>query len=196
MKHIYLDKIKSLESPPKVVNIFSLKEIEMIKNLYYDLPKTTFNKKQNVIKKAWQQNFNKKLDKMYYNKLREAIGDFKMDTLKSETGENYYGLFHESFAPLPMHVDSGFDEKAIEEIFNMSPPIGRKTRQPMKKLPSAYHQTWCHPLRFPAPLKSLARGYPTMDHFSYAGSLSRAIRKPSAMNPVTPNPNRSPSPIA
>ena len=36
-----------------------------------------------------------------------------MDTLKSETGEDYYGLFHESFAPLPLHVDSGFDENTI-----------------------------------------------------------------------------------
>ena len=36
-----------------------------------------------------------------------------MDTLKSETGEDYYGLFHESFSPLPLDVDSGFDEKAI-----------------------------------------------------------------------------------
>ena len=37
----------------------------------------------------------------------------KMDTLKSETGEDYYGLFHESFSPLPLHVDSGFNEEAI-----------------------------------------------------------------------------------
>ena len=36
-----------------------------------------------------------------------------MDTLKSETGDDYYGLFHESFSPLPLHVDSGFDEKSI-----------------------------------------------------------------------------------
>ena len=36
-----------------------------------------------------------------------------MDTLRSENGEDFYGLFHESFSPLPLHVDSGFDEKAI-----------------------------------------------------------------------------------
>jgi len=113
MKKKYLDKIKSLESPPKKVNIFSEKEIKMIKEFYDDLPETTFNKKQNVRKKAWLQNHNKDLDKIYFNRLREAIGDFKMDTLKSETGEDYYGLFHESFSPLPLHVDSGFDEEAI-----------------------------------------------------------------------------------
>ena len=33
-----------------------------------------------------------------------------MHTLKNENGEDLYGLFHESFSPLPLHVDSGFDE--------------------------------------------------------------------------------------
>tara|TARA_Y100000590_G_scaffold51037_1_gene53722 strand:- start:79 stop:774 length:696 start_codon:yes stop_codon:yes gene_type:complete len=113
MHRKYLDKIKSSESPPKKVNIFSENEIKMIKEHYYDLPETTFNKKQNVRKKAWLKNHNKELDKIYFSRLKEAIGDFKMDTLKSETGEDYYGLFHESFAPLPLHVDSGFDEEAI-----------------------------------------------------------------------------------
>ena len=36
-----------------------------------------------------------------------------MDSLKSSKGEDYYGLFHESFSPLPLHVDSGFDEEAV-----------------------------------------------------------------------------------
>ena len=36
-----------------------------------------------------------------------------MDSLKSETGEDFYGLFHESFSPLTLHVDSGFIEKNI-----------------------------------------------------------------------------------
>ena len=113
MKHLHLDKIKSLESPPKKVNIFSEKEIKMIQELYDSLPETTFNKKQNVRKKAWLQNYNKELDVIYFNKLKDVLGDYKMDTLKSETGEDYYGLFHESFAPLPLHVDSGFDENTI-----------------------------------------------------------------------------------
>ena len=113
MEHKYLDKIKSLEGPPKKVNIFSNKEIEMIKELYELLPERTYNKKQNVKKKAWEQNYNKELDKIYFSKLKEVLGDFKMDNLKSKTGEDLYGLFHESFSPLPLHVDSGFDEKAI-----------------------------------------------------------------------------------
>ena len=113
MKHLHLDKIKSLESSPKKVNIFSEKEIKMIIELYNVLPESTYNKKQNVRKKAWKQNVNKELDKIYFDKLKDVLGDFKMDTLKSENGEDYYGLFHESFAPLPLHVDSGFDENAI-----------------------------------------------------------------------------------
>ena len=77
------------------------------------MPESFFNKKQNVRKKGWVQNYNKELDKIYFERLKEALGDFKMDTLKSKTGEDHYGLFHESFAPLPLHVDTGFDENAI-----------------------------------------------------------------------------------
>jgi hypothetical protein len=113
MNHIHLDKIKSHESPPRIVNIFSKKEIKMMQQLYTDLPERVFNKKQNVKKKAWIQNYNKELDKIYFDKLKDVLGDFKMDTLKSETGEDFYGLFHESFSPLTLHVDSGFIEKDI-----------------------------------------------------------------------------------
>ena len=113
MNLIHLDKIKSLENTPKKINIFSEKEIKMIKELYYILPESTFNNKQNVRKKAWLQNFNKELDEIYFSRLKEVLGDYKMDSLKSDKGEDYYGLFHESFSPLPLHVDSGFDEEAI-----------------------------------------------------------------------------------
>jgi len=113
MKRLNLNKIKENESPPKIVNIFSEKEIKMIQELYADLPEKVFNKTQNIRKKAWVQNYNKELDKLYFDKIKSVLGDFKMDTLKSESGEDLYGLFHESFSPLPLHVDSGFDEKAI-----------------------------------------------------------------------------------
>ena len=113
MHHIYLDKIKSYESSPKIINIFSPKEIEMIQQLYADLPERIFNKKQNIRKKTWIQSYNKELDKIYLDKIKDVLGDFKMDSLKSETGEDFYGLFHESFSPLPLHVDSGFNENDI-----------------------------------------------------------------------------------
>ena len=126
MEHKYLDKIKSLEGPPKKVNIFSEKEIEMIKELYELLPERTFNKKQNIRKKGWEQNYNKELDKIYYSKLKEVLGDFKMDNLKSKTGEDLYGLFHESFLPLPIHVDSGFRPEDIiyKQVVTPLAPIG------------------------------------------------------------------------
>jgi len=126
MKHTHLDKIKSLEGPPKKVNIFSEKEIKMIQQLYMDLPERTYNKQQKVRKKVWEQNYNKELDKIYFSKLREVLGDFKMDNLKSESGEDYYGLFHESFGPLPIHVDSGFNPEDIiyKQVVTPLAPIG------------------------------------------------------------------------
>ena len=113
MKRENLDQIKSLESPPKILNIFSEKEIKMIQKLYDILPEKVFNKKQNIRKKAWIQNYNKELDKIYFDKVKDVLGDFKMDTLKDKTGKYYYGLFHESFSPLSLHVDSGFNEEDI-----------------------------------------------------------------------------------
>jgi hypothetical protein len=126
MKHKYLDKIKELEGPPKKINIFSEKEIKMIQDLYAELPERKFNQKQNVRKKAWEQNYNKELDRMYFDKLKDVLGDFKMDTLKSPSGEDYYGLFHESFAPLPIHVDSGFNEETIifKQVITPLAPVG------------------------------------------------------------------------
>ena len=126
MEHINLDRIKSYESPPKVVKIFSEKEIKMIQELYVNLPEKVFNKKQNIRKKAWIQNFNKELDHIYVSKLKNVLGDFKMDTLTSETGEDYYGLFHESFSPLKLHVDSGFDKNDIifKQVVTPLSPFG------------------------------------------------------------------------
>ena len=69
MKNQNIDKIKKLESPPKIVKIFSNKEIKDISDFYNSLPVTTFNKKQNIIKKRWLQNYNKSLDKMYISKI-------------------------------------------------------------------------------------------------------------------------------
>ena len=126
MKRKNLEQIKKLESPPRIINLFSDKEIKMIQDLYQNLPERVFNKKQNVRKKAWIQNHNKELDEIYFNKLKDALGDFKMDTLKSDTGEEFYGLFHESFSPLTLHVDSGFDEDALifKQVVTPLSPFG------------------------------------------------------------------------
>ena len=41
----------------------------MMQELYVTLPERKFNQKQNVRKKAWEQNYNKELDKIYFDKL-------------------------------------------------------------------------------------------------------------------------------
>ena len=104
-----LNEVKKTEGPPKVVSLFTKNETEELIQLNNDLPTTIYNKKQNVVKKRWLQNYNEKLDKLYISKLKEVLGDFTMDNLKSDSGEDFFGLFQESFAPLKLHVDSGFD---------------------------------------------------------------------------------------
>ena len=98
----------------------------MIIELYALLPERTYNKKQNVRKKGWVQSYNKELDKLYFNRLKEVLGDYKMDNLKSESGEDLYGLFHESFEPLPIHVDSGFEPEDIiyKQVITPLAPVG------------------------------------------------------------------------
>ena len=45
MKLKFIDKIKKLEGHPKVIKLFSNKEIEGLLDLYNSLPITTYNKK-------------------------------------------------------------------------------------------------------------------------------------------------------
>ena len=126
MKHRNIDEIKKFESLPKIIKLFSDQEIKNISELYNSLPVTVHNQKQNIIKKRWLQNYSKSLDTMYISKLKEVLGEFKMDNLKSENGEDFFGLFHESFSPLKLHVDSGFEEKDIifKQVVTPLSPIG------------------------------------------------------------------------
>ena len=105
-----ISEIKKLESKPKIIkNLFNKEEINEFLNLYKSLPITVHNKKQNVIKKRWLQGFNVKLEKIFYDKLQNEIGDFKMDNLKDENGKDILGLIQESYAPIGLHVDGGFE---------------------------------------------------------------------------------------
>ena len=72
-----------------------------------------FNQKQNIKKKVWIQGFNQVLDDIYFTRLNKYIGNYKMDNLKDDKGQDLYGIYHESFSPLKLHVDSGFDPKDI-----------------------------------------------------------------------------------
>ncbi len=112
--HKNIDQIKKLESPPKVIkNIFNKEQIEKFLNLYRDLPTTIHNKKQNVIKKRWTKNYGGELEKLFIDKLKNEIGDFKMDNLKDEKHGEILGLFQESYNPIGLHVDAGFN---LDEI--------------------------------------------------------------------------------
>lgn len=108
-----IEDIKKHESAPLVVEIFSNKEIKKMSDFYDRLPLRVFNQAQNVKKKAWIQGIDMQLDRMYFDGLRRFLGDYKMDNLTSEDGRDLFGLYHESFNPLPLHVDSGFKTKDI-----------------------------------------------------------------------------------
>ena len=105
-----IEEIKKTESLPKVVrNIFSKNDIDKFLKLYHDLPITVHNKKQNVIKKRWLQGYDPNLEKLYYDKLFREIGNFKYDNLKDEEEKDILGLIQESYAPIGLHVDAGFN---------------------------------------------------------------------------------------
>ena len=109
-----IDKIKNLEGSPKVIkNLFSKNEIEKFLNLYQELPTTVHNKKQNVIKKRWLKNYNNELESIFYDRVKNEIGEFKMDNLKDENNNDILGLFQESYNPIGLHVDAGFN---LDEI--------------------------------------------------------------------------------
>ena len=112
--HKNMNEIKKLEGPPQVIkNIFSKSEIDKFLNLYQELPTTVHNKKQNVIKKRWLKNFSEELETLFYKRVKNEIGDFKMDNLKDENNEDILGLFQESYNPIGLHVDAGFN---LDEI--------------------------------------------------------------------------------
>ena len=111
-KEIY--KIKELESPPKVIkNLFSKNEINKFLDLYEQLPITVHNKKQNVIKKRWLKDINQELESLFSSRLKNEIGEFKMDNLKDEKNEDVLGLYQESYNPIGLHVDAGFNTEEI-----------------------------------------------------------------------------------
>ena len=112
--HKNIDEIKKLEGSPKIIkNLFSKNEIEKFMQLYQTLPTTVHNKKQNVIKKRWLKNVNKELENLFIKKVKNEIGEFKMDNLKDENNEDILGLFQESYNPIGLHVDAGFNSDEI-----------------------------------------------------------------------------------
>ena len=112
--HKNISKIKRNESKPKVVeNFLDAEEIIKFQELYKSLPIEINNKRQNIIKKKWLKSFNTDLQKSYLRKLGKCIGNFEMDNPKSKEGLESLGLFQESFSPVSLHVDTGFDFNKI-----------------------------------------------------------------------------------
>ncbi len=108
--HKQLEKIKEFQGKPRVIkNIFNKEEIEKFINLYNELPTTIHNKKQNVIKKRWLVEYGKDLERLFYKRLKNEIGDFKYDNLKEDNGKEILGLFQESYNPIGLHIDGGFN---------------------------------------------------------------------------------------
>ena len=122
-----IEEIKKTESGPKVIkNIFNKEEIDKFLNLYNELPITVHNKKQNVIKKRWLIDYGKELEELFYKRLTSEIGDFKYDNLKTDDGNDILGLFQESYNPIGLHIDGGFNFEDLIYKQSLIPltPIG------------------------------------------------------------------------
>ena len=112
--HTKIDEIKKNESKPIIVkNFLDKAEILKFQKLYSDLPVEVDNKRQKIVKKKWSINFEKELQINYKNKLKSIIGDYQMDNPKSKDNLESLGLFQESFLPVSLHVDTGFDFNKI-----------------------------------------------------------------------------------
>ena len=125
--HKQIKEIKKNEGAPKILkNIFSPTEIEKFTKLYNELPITVHNKKQNVIKKRWLSDYGAELEDLFYNKLKNEIGEFKYDNLKSDDGKDILGLFQESYNPIGLHIDGGFnlDDLIFKQTLIPLTPIG------------------------------------------------------------------------
>jgi hypothetical protein len=108
--HKFIEEIKKFETKPLIVNnFFNKEEIELLQKLYYELPVEIDNKRQKIVKKKWTIDFYKELQIKYNQKLKEVIGDYEMDNPDTREGKKSLGLFQESYKPVTLHVDTGFD---------------------------------------------------------------------------------------
>lgn len=112
--HKFIEKIKKFEAKPFIVNnFFNNEEIELLQKLYDELPVEIDNKRQKIVKKKWSVNFNTELQKKYTQKLKKIIGNYEMDNPENKEGLKSLGLFQESYRPVTLHVDTGFDFEKI-----------------------------------------------------------------------------------
>ncbi len=112
--HKNIKKIKKNESKPFVVkNFLNSEEIKNFLKLYSELPVEINNKRQKIIKKKWSDKFFPELQNSYKEKLKSVINNFSMDNPDTKDGDKSLGLFQESYLPVSLHVDTGFDFSKI-----------------------------------------------------------------------------------
>ena len=108
--HKFIEKIKKFESKPFIIsNFLNNDEITSFQSLYEELPIEINNKRQKIIKKKWDVQFQNELQNKYIQKLKKVINDFEMDNPDTKNGSKSLGLFQESYKPVTLHVDTGFD---------------------------------------------------------------------------------------
>ena len=112
--HKFIDKIKKFEGKPFIVKEFlNANEVNLFQTLYKQLPIEIDNKRQKILKKKWSIEYNKELQLLYSQKLKDVISEHEMDNPDTKEGSKSLGLFQESFMPVTLHVDTGFDFNKI-----------------------------------------------------------------------------------
>ena len=87
--HKFLEKIQSYEQKPYVIkNFISSDEVKLFQKLYNELPVEINNRRQKIIKKKWSVDFDVNLQKIYLDKLRLNLDNFKMDNPKTKDGKD------------------------------------------------------------------------------------------------------------
>ena len=112
--HNKINVIKKYESSSFVIKkSLNNNQIKKLINLYKVLPIEINNKRQKIIKKKWSTKYYKNLQNIILKKIKKKIGTFKLDNPKTKEGFKSFGMFQESYRPVNLHVDTGFDLKKI-----------------------------------------------------------------------------------
>ena len=112
--HKKINVIKKYESSSFVIKKgLNNNQIKKLRNLYKILPIEINNKRQKIVKKKWSTKYCKSLQNIILKKVKKKIGSFKLDNPETKEGFKSFGMFQESYRPVNLHVDTGFDLKKI-----------------------------------------------------------------------------------
>ena len=112
--HHKIKQITKIESSPLIIKkILTRAQIKKIQHLYKILPIEINNKRQKIIKKKWISSFCVDIQKILIKKIKKKIGNFKLNNPKNKNGLSSFGLFQESYKPVNLHADTGFDFNKI-----------------------------------------------------------------------------------